>query len=153
MPRFVTQRDFDFFQHINREIVVDVVDVEVILFKIINDVANVNIYGETTSKPYYRGISLNGLIKYSKKTPETEDGFGYNVQQTDVEFRFVRKHLQDVDVYPDVGDVIKYNENYYGIHNINEAQLIAGRPEYNQSVICECHLTRRSALNLEETHL
>jgi len=153
MPRFVTQRDFDFFQHINREIVVDIVDVEVILYKIINDVVKVNIYGESAEKVHYRGISLNGLIKYPKKIAETEAGFGYDVGQTDVEFRFVRKVLRDVNVYPEVGDVIKYNENYYSIHNVNESQLIAGRPEYNQTVLCECHLTRRSNLNLEDTHI
>lgn len=153
MPRFVTPRDFDFFQHINREIVVDVVDVEVILYKIYNDTIQVNIYGESTEKTYYKGISLNGLIKYPKKTPETEDGFGYDISQTDVEFRFVRKTLEDVSVYPEVGDIIKYNENYYSIHNINEAQLIAGRPEYSQTILCECHLTRRSNLNLEDTHI
>ena len=153
MPRFVSPRDFDFFQHINREIVVDVIDVEVILYKIINDVVNVNIYGEATEKTYYKGISLNGLIKYPKKVAETEAGFGYDINQTDVEFRFVRKLLQDVDVYPEVGDFIKYNENYYAINNVNEAQLIAGRPEYNQAVICEAHLTRRSNLNIEDTHI
>jgi hypothetical protein len=66
MPRFVTERDFLFFQQINREIVVDVIDVEVILYKIIQDIANVNIYGESVSKARYRGISLNALIKYPK---------------------------------------------------------------------------------------
>lgn len=153
MPRFVSQRDFEFFQHINREIVVDVVDVEIILYKIINDIVKVNIYGESMEKPHYRGISLNGLIKYPKKVMETEAGFGYDVTQTDVEFRFVRKTLQDVNVYPEVGDIIRYNENFYSIHNVNEAQLIAGRPEYNQTILCECHLTRRSNLNIEETHV
>lgn len=152
MSRFVTQRDFLFFQHINREIVVDVVDVEVVLYKIIQDIVNVNIYGESVSKARYRGISLNALIKYSKIQPESE-GFGYDTTQKDVEFRFVRKLLQDVDVYPDIGDIVKYNENYYEIHNTNEAQLIGGRPEYNHNVICEAHLTRRSGINIEETHV
>lgn len=152
MPIFVTPRDFDFFQHINREIVVDLVDVEVILYKIVNDIVKVNIYGEATEKPTYRGISLNALVKYPKKIAETEDGFGYNVKQSDVEFRFVRKLLEDVEVYPEVGDVINYNNNFYSINNVNEAQLVAGRPEYNQTVLCECHLTRRSTFNIEETH-
>jgi len=153
MPRFVSPRDFDFFQHINREIVVDIVDVEVILYKIINAVVQVNIYGEAMEKPRYRGISLNALIKYPKKVAETEDGFGYDITQTDVEFKFVRKILQDVDVYPEVGDVINYNGNFYSINNVNEAQLIAGRPEYNQAIICEAHLTRKSNLSIEDTHL
>jgi hypothetical protein len=151
MPRFVTERDFLFFQHINREIVVDVVDVEVILYKIIQDIANVNIYGESISKARYRGISLNALIKYPKAQPGSE-GFGYDITQPGVEFRFVRKLLQDVDVYPDIGDIIKYNESYYEIDNINETQLIAARPEYNNNIICETHLTRKSSLNIEDTH-
>ena len=109
MPRFVTERDFLFFQHINREVVVDVVDVEVILYKIIQDIANVNIYGESISKARYRGISLNALIKYPKTQPGSE-GFGYDATQPGVEFRFVRKILEDVDVYPEVGDIIYYNE-------------------------------------------
>lgn len=153
MPKFVTDTDFRFFQHINREIVVDVVDVEVILYKIIPDVVSVNIYGESTEKTRYRGISLNALIKYTKKEAETEQGFGYDTVQRDIEFRFVRKLLEDVNVYPDVGDIIRFNENYYEVHNITEAQLIANRPEYNHNIICECHLTRRSGINLEETHL
>ena len=152
MAIFVSTRDFDFFQHINREIISDLVDIEVILYKIITDIVKVNIYGEATEKPTYRGISLNALVKYPKKIVETEAGFGYDVNQTDVEFRFVRKLLEDVEVYPEVGDVIKYNNNFYSINNVNEAQLVASRPEYNQTVLCECHLTRRSTFNIEETH-
>jgi len=153
MPRFVSDRDFQFFQHINREIVVDVVDVEVILYKMINDIVSVNIYGESTEKTRYRGISLNALIKYPKRMAETEAGFGFDTNQTEVEFRFVRKILQDVNVHPDVGDIIKYNENYYEIDNVNDVQLIASRPEYNHNIICQAHLTRRSGINLEETHI
>lgn len=152
MTRFVSSRDFDFFQHINREVVVDVVDVEVILYKMYSDTIQVNIYGESTDKTYYRGISLNGLIKYPKVAPSSE-GFGVDAKQENVEFRFVRKLLQDVNVYPEVGDIIQYNTNYYEIHNMNETQLIAGRPEYNQTISCETHLTRRSNLNLEDTHI
>lgn len=153
MPRFVSQRDFDFFQHINKEIILDVVDVPVVLYKIIPDITSINIYGESTNKARYRGINLQGLIKYTKRTPETEDGFGYDVKQTDVEFRFATKLLQDVNVYPDVGDIIGFNSNYYEINNITEAQLIANRPDYSHNVICQTHLTRRTSLNIEETHI
>lgn len=153
MPRFVSQRDFEFFQHINREIVVDVVDVEVILYKIINEIVSINIYGESTEKTRYRGISLNALIKYQKTEASTDAGFGFDANQQNIEFRFTRKLLQDVNVYPDVGDIVGYNQNFYEINNINDAQLIASRPEYNHNIICTAHLTRRSAINIEETHV
>ena len=132
--------------------VADVIDVSVVLYKIILDTVAVNIYGEATTKPRYKGISLECIIKYAKVTA-TSEGFGMDANQNDVEFRFVRKLLHDVDVYPEVGDIVGYNGNYYEIHNINEAQLVASRPEYNQSVICEAHLTRLSSLDIEETHI
>lgn len=154
MPRFVTDRDYRFFQHINKEIVSDIIDVGVVLYKIVQELVDVNIYGESTSKPRYRGISLDAaLIRYTKQSPTGEDGFGFDATQQEVEFRFVRKLLEDVGVYPDIGDIIGYNNNFYEIHNINEAQLIASRPEFNQSVICETHLTRKSGLSIEETHV
>lgn len=154
MPRFVSERDYEFFQHINREIVADIIDVEVVLYRVIVDTTTVNIYGEGTEKTRYRGISLNAaLIKYTKRSPETEAGFGYDTKQQDVEFRFTRKLLQDVGIYPEVGDIIFYNQNYYEVNNITEAQLIASRPEYSHNVICETHLTRKTWLNIEETHI
>jgi hypothetical protein len=151
MPRFVSERDFRLFQHFNAEIVEDIVDVKVVLYKIIPDFANTNIYGESITKERYRGISMSALIRYSKQTPSGE-GFGYDTDQS-VEFRFVRKLLQDVEVYPETGDIIGYNENFYEINNIHESQLIAGRPDFNHSVTCETHLTRRSSLNIVETHI
>jgi hypothetical protein len=152
MPRFVTQRDFDFFQHINRELVQDVVDTPVVIYKIIVDVAKVNIYGESTTKPRYRGIEASALVRYPKTQPNST-GFGVDNMQAMVEFRFVRKLLQDVDVYPEVGDIIKYNDNYYEIDNTNEVQLVAGQPYYTHNIICETHLTRKTALNIEDTHI
>lgn len=152
MPRFVSERDYQFFQHINKEILIDVVDVPVILYKIIVDVTSINIYGESTSKTRYRGINLHALVKYPKMTAESE-GFGFDAKQKNVEFRFQRKLLQDVSVYPEVGDIIGYNDNYYEIDNTNEVQLIAGRPEFDHALICFAHLSRKSSLNIEETHV
>jgi hypothetical protein len=152
-PRFVSDRDFRFFQHINREVISDIIDVKVVLYKIVVDTVAINIYGESTEKTRYKGITLDAVIKYAKQSPSGEEGFGFDATQQDIEFRFARKFLQDVDVYPETGDIVGYNENFYEIHNINEAQLIASRPEFNHSIICEAHLTRRSGLNIVETHI
>lgn len=152
MPRFVSERDFRLFQHFNTEIIVDVVDNPVVLYKIILDLTTVNIYGESTSKERYRGIQLHALVRYPK-TQDTSEEFGFDATQQGVEFRFQRKLLQDVNVYPEVGDILGYNNNYYEIDNIQEAQLIAGKPDFNQTILCITHLTRRSLLNIEETHI
>jgi hypothetical protein len=151
MPRFVSERDFRLFQHFNTEIVDDIIDVKVVLYKIIPEYSSINIYGESLTKERYRGITLSALVRYTKQTAGGGEGFGYDADQQ-VEFRFVRKLLQDVGVYPETGDIVGYNDNFYEIDNIAESQLIAGRPEFNHAVICETHLTRKSSLNIVETH-
>ena len=69
MARFVTQRDFEFIQHITRELIDETMDVAVILYKIVVESAKVNIYGESTTKPRYTPVKVNAIVKYDKNTP------------------------------------------------------------------------------------
>ena len=151
MPRFVSQTDFNFFQHINRELVSDVVDVDVILYKIALETTAVNLYGEATEKARYTGVELKSLVKFPKTISSTKDGFGADVDQN-VEFRFVRALLEQVSTYPEVGDIIYYDESYYEIDNVNDTQLVAGQPQYTTSILCNAHLTRRSGIQIEEAN-
>jgi hypothetical protein len=152
MARFVTQRDFEFIQHITRELIDETMDVAVILYKIIVESAKVNIYGESTTKPRYTPVKVNAIIKYDKNTPVREEGFGVN-QDQQTEFRFARRMLQDVNTYPEIGDIIGYNNHFYEIHNITETQLIAGKPGFNTAIICMAHLTRRTSIDIEEAQV
>ena len=43
MPKFVSSKDFEFFQHINREISAEIIDTLVILYKLNLDYVNTNI--------------------------------------------------------------------------------------------------------------
>jgi hypothetical protein len=151
MPRFVSQKDFNFFQHINRELIVDVIDVDVILYKIALETTAINLYGEATEKARYTPVELKALVKYAKTNPETKDGFGMDTMQN-VEFRFVRALLEHVDVFPEAGDIIAYNGLYYEIDNTNDVQLVAGQPYNTHSIICSAHLTRRSGIHIEEAN-
>lgn len=148
MPKFVSKRDFDFFQHINKELVTEIVDVPVILFKLNMNVVGVNIYGEATEKVSYTAYELSALIEYPENVQVTVDGFGVD-QIQNVDFRFVRSILENLETYPEIGDIINYNNAYYEIDNVREVELIASRPEYNQSILCSSHLTRRSAIQIE----
>lgn len=149
MARFVTQRDFEFIQHITRELIDETMDVGVVLYKIVVGSTTINIYGEATSKPRYTPAKVNAIIKYNKNTLEKDEGFGSN-QSQQVEFRFARRMLQEVNVYPEIGDIVGYNNHYYEIHNITETQLIAGKPGFNTAIICMAHLTRRTSIDIEE---
>jgi hypothetical protein len=124
-------------------------DVGVVLYKIVVGSTQVNIYGESTIKPRYTPVKINAIVKYDKNTIKAEDGFGIN-QEQQVEFRFGRRLLQEVATYPEIGDIVGYNEHFYEIHNITETQLIAGKPGFNTAIICMAHLTRRTSIDIEE---
>ena len=73
MPRFVTQRDFEFIQHITRELIDETMDVGVVLYKIVVESTKINIYGEALNKTWHKGVELYCLIS---KQPESIDGRG-----------------------------------------------------------------------------
>ena len=148
MPKFVSSRDFTFFQHINKEISVEIVDTLVILYKLNLDYVNTNIYGESTEKISYTGVEIPAFIDYSPNEAINEADFGID-QAQQAEFRFVRSILEERHIYPEIGDIVGYNDAFYEIDNIQEVQLIAGRPGYNESIICQTHLTRRSNIQIE----
>ena len=148
MAKFVSSKDFEFFQHINREISAEIVDTLVTLYKLNLDYVNTNIYGESTEKISYTGVELSAFVDYRDNVAVSDAGFGID-QEQEAEFRFVRSILKERHVYPEIGDIIGYNDAFYEINNIREVQLIAGRPGYNESIICETHLTRRSNIQIE----
>lgn len=149
MPRFVSGKDFNFFQHINRELLTNLVDVDVILYKILLETTSVNLYGEATEKARYNAVELKALVKYSKISTKTTDGFGATIEQN-VEFRFVRGLLEDLNTFPEVGDIIHYDAAYFEIDSVSDTQFIGGQPQYANSILCTAHLTRRTAINIEE---
>jgi hypothetical protein len=146
--KFVSERDVNFFRSINKELLEDVIDVPVILFKLNVIESPTNIYGEAPSKSYHVGTQLNALINRQDKNPTT-DGHILDFNQTSI-FSFHRDTLKEKDVYPEVGDIIEYDSSFWEINNAAENQLIADQPFFNWAIICTCHLTRRSALQLEE---
>lgn len=147
MPKFITHRDFEFIQHINREVVSELVDILVVVYKIIPGETKPNLYGEATEKTRYVGVTIPCLIKYDK-TGMTSSKYALDSIQN-VEFRFARRILEEADIRPEAGDIIQYNELYYEVDNTADTQLVGSRPEFALSILCEAHLTRMSGLSIE----
>ena len=113
MPKFISLRDVTFFKGIARELVDDVVQDAVVLFKVNLNETKVNIYGESVNKTWFPGVQLYALINKEPETAEY-DGFGANTNQN-VEFRFDRWMCEEKNTYPEIGDVIYFNNAYYEI--------------------------------------
>ena len=148
MPKFVLGRDVDFFKSIARELVDDVIQNTIVLFKINMNETKVNIYGEALNKTWYPGVEVFALIN---KEPETAryEGFGLDTDHN-ITFKLDRWMLEEKGIYPEVGDVIHWNEGYFEIDNTNEVQMVGGQSYNNFSVVCDTFMVSKSNLNIEE---
>ena len=148
MPKFLQTRDIEFFKSIARELVDDVVQNTIVLFKVNMNETKVNIYGESLNKTWYPGVELYAL--YSKSPEDVVyEGFGPEMQQN-ITFKLDRMMCEEKNVYPEVGDVIFFDTSYYEIDNTNEIQFIGGSPDNNFSIVCETFMVTKSNLNIEE---
>ena len=148
MPKFLQTRDIEFFKGIARELVDDVVQNTIVLFKVNMNETKVNIYGESLNKTWYPGVELYAL--YSKSPEDVVyEGFGPEMQQN-ITFKLDRMMCEEKDVYPEIADIIFFDTSYYEIDNTNEIQFIGGSPDNNFSIVCETFMVTKSNLNIEE---
>ena len=148
MPKFLQARDIDLFKSFAREVVDDVIQNTIVLFKINMNETKVNLYGEALNKTWQPGVELNVLINKTRQDADYA-GFGADTSQN-IEFRFDRWMLEEKNTYPEIGDVIFFDQSYYEIDNTTEVQFVGGLPSNNFSVVCSTFIVRKSALNIEE---
>ena len=125
MPVFIGPRDMNFITGINKELVDDVIETDVLVYSLDIHDNEVNLYGETLEKVYRPAVKINALITHDDPTSEDTE-YGPNVQQNII-VAFRRLTLKDRDYYPDKGDVVLWNNAYFEMTNVIDNQLIAGR--------------------------
>jgi hypothetical protein len=132
MALFGGSRDISLFRHINKELVNNIIQQSVGYYTVNLEKTSANIYGESTHKTYNNPILVNCLIE---RTPQVwgETDFGSDVTQ-DITVRFLRDILVDINLVPQVGDVVLWHEDYYEISGVVENQLVVGKdPSYSYS--------------------
>ena len=151
---FGSQRDFGLFTGINRELLSDVVEQEILFYKMSLEQTTANIYGEGMEKVFWSPIKYNCLIQRGDQR-STVDDLGVDIVR-EVKFNMLRQDLIDTNVEPEIGDIVMWLENYYEVDNVTENQLFLGKDNaysltnYGSnfgasiSLILECHLTRSS---------
>lgn len=149
--RYFSERDISFINGINDELLGDVIQTEVTLFKMAADVTKQNIYGESspkTGKQYFPGIQLVCLVDRADMVTDADD-FGPDRKQN-VAFKFMEKDLQKLDFFPQTGDLVLFNEMYHEIDDVVQQQLMGGQPIKSLSIIVNTHYTSLSKVDLVE---
>ena len=135
----------------NAELMGDIIQTLVIIHKLVPDAIQVNIYGESspkTGKVFYPGVPMTALIK--RETIETPaDEFGTDRTQV-VKFAMREEMLKQVNLYPENGDIIVFNERYHEIDNVAQEQFVGGVDDKSLSIVCDTHYSRLSKLSMFE---
>lgn len=162
---FGSTRDSKVLQHIGREFVGQIVEQEILFYKVSLQDTSENIYGEAESRGFYRPVRLTCLIQRGDPTWTGQD-YGPDYSRV-TSFCFFKADFVDVGFKPEVGDIVEWDKNYYEIDSTVENQYHIGRDPwyrvddgtndtidrtgkfgYSVSIICGTHLTRYTRLNL-----
>ena len=157
---FGSNRDFDLLVNINRELLKDIVEQEILYHKLSLEDTDVNLYGEALQKSFWNAVKLNCLITRGDQVVDIQD-FGPDLGR-EASFAFLREDLTDISVVPEVGDIVQLHNDFYEVDTVRENQLFLGRDKsYNLtsttsgfgssvSIIVDCHLTRADKVGITE---
>ena len=130
MAMFARQRDVSLVRHLNREVMGNVITQQAAFYQYKLEETKVNIYGEASAEKFYNGPFLfNCLIdRQDEEFGENEEGIQFSQP---INFYFLRDDLVDAQVEPEVGDIILYQEGYYGVDGTIANQYWSGKnPDY-----------------------
>jgi hypothetical protein len=158
MALFGGNRDISLFHNINSELLKDIIQTEVAYYKFALNQTTTNVYGESMGKVYYEPMKIACLIDRQDEAWSSDD-FGSDVNKT-ITFSFLKNELKDINLIPEVGDILLFRNNFYEADSRIENQLFMGRDsDYalstetlnfgeSFSIILNTHLSRVEKLNL-----
>jgi hypothetical protein len=147
--RYFSIRDMGFMHSLNGELMGDIIQTEITVYKMVADVTTINIYGESkasSGKTYYPGIEITALIDRAEIATDVDD-FGPNRKQN-VVFKFREKMLKEINFFPQVGDLVLFNERYHEVDNVVQEQFLGGIDDKSFSIIVNTHYSRLSSIDL-----
>jgi hypothetical protein len=152
MALFGGMRDAKFLASVNAELINSIIDTEIEFFKLIIESSNSNMYGESESKSFYDSILIPCLVTKDDKSSNMDD-YGHTYTRTS-KFAISRDILVRADFYPEVGDIIFWDNEYFEIDNTDSNQYFVGKnPEtwpngdshgYSVSIVVDAHATRQT---------
>jgi hypothetical protein len=130
MAMFTGQRDVSLVRSMNRELLGNIITQQASFYKFKLEETKVNLYGEAAGEKFYDGpFIFNCLINREDQSYSSGDegiSFGQGIQ-----FYFLRDDLVDANILPQVGDIVLYQEKYYGVESTVSNQYWGGKnPDY-----------------------
>ena len=149
-PFFIPQKEMDLINSMNEELIDDIIGQSVDIYKVSVDNTEDNLYGESTTKYFETGFRVNCLITFNEPDVVVEE-WGSDINNT-IEMHFQRANLSSgsLNFYPEVGDIVDWNNFYWEVNGTTEPTLIAGHPQYSHQIRTTAHRSRLSSLQIED---
>ena len=154
LGRYYSNRDRMYINSLNYELMQDIIQVALMIYKVIPEYTKTNIYGETTAtagKVYSPPVTMVLLVEHPDTTTEDGDFGPDRVKQ--MVFKFHETLCQSVNLYPEIGDIIAYDYQFFEINNVSQEQHLGGIAYKSFSIICNEQLTGYTKLNIQERPL
>ena len=127
---FGRQRDVSLVRKLNRELMGNIITQQCAIYKYKLEETIVNLYGEASGEKYYDGPFLFNVLIQRQPQSYPEDDLGINYVRN-IRFSFLRADLVDANVVPEVGDIVLYQNDYYGVNSTISNQYFLGKnPDY-----------------------
>jgi len=134
MALFGTQRDVSLFRHMSRELMADIITEQCGYYKYKLEETKINLYGEADQEKYYDGPFIFNVLINRTNEQYAENIEGVQFGQP-IEFYFFRDDIKDADILIRVGDIILYQESYYGVQSTVANQYWGGKnPSYPNNI-------------------
>jgi signal peptidase I len=130
MAMYTGQRDVSLLRNLNRELMGNIVTQQCAIYQFKLEETKVNIYGEAAGEKFYNGPFLFNVLINRQDQSYAEDSEGIQFSQG-IDFYFLRDDLTVANVVPEVGDIVLYQEGYYGVQSTIANQYWGGKnPAY-----------------------
>ena len=158
MALFGKARDINLFHTINSELLKDIIQTEIAYYKFALEQTQANVYGESMGKNYYEPMKIACLINRTDQAWSSNE-FGSDINQN-IGFQFLKEELLNINLIPEVGDILLFRNNFYEVDSKVENQLIMGRDKdyaisketinhgESFSILVNTHISRVEKLNL-----
>ena len=149
-PFFIPSKEINLIDSMNEELIDDVLGQYVDIYKVDVESTDANVYGESSTKYYNVGFRVNCMINYNEPETTYEDA-GADVNSS-IDMFFQRNNLASgsLNFFPEVGDIVDWNQHFWEINSVTEPQLIGGHQGFRHNVAATAHRSRLSNLQIEE---
>ena len=131
---FTTARDMSLVRKLNRELMGNIITQQCSVYQFKLEETKVNLYGEADAEKFYDGPFIFNVLINRTNEQYAENIEGVQFGQP-IEFYFFRDDIKDADILIRVGDIILYQESYYGVQSTVANQYWGGKnPSYPNNI-------------------